>query len=78
MKLLKPGQVVVINEGLASDPSTRVEGTIGSISIDADLSISYRCRWWIDKTLAQDWFAPNQITELPNAEYIDLQFEAAK
>lgn len=78
MKLLKPGQTVVLNEGKVGEPSTRVEAKIVGVNIYGDLSVQYKCAWWIERTYNELWFGPNELQELSDAEYMTVQFEGVK
>jgi hypothetical protein len=69
--------MVVLNEGRAGEPSTRVEGKIASIGIYSDLSVQYRCVWWNDRTQHSEWFTSAQVTEMPDAEYLEVELSNA-
>lgn len=48
MKILSPGQKVILHEGDPCEPSTRVEATIVGVSIYRDMTVQYQVRWWND------------------------------
>jgi hypothetical protein len=51
MKILSPGQKVILHEGDPGEPSTKVEATIVGVSIYRDMTVQYQVRWWSDSTM---------------------------
>jgi hypothetical protein len=54
MKILSPGQKVILHEGDPGEPSSRVEATIIGVHIHRDLTVNYTLRWWSDQTMYED------------------------
>jgi hypothetical protein len=51
MKILSPGQKVILHEGDPGEPSTKVEAEIVDAKIHRDLTVTYGCRWWDGSTM---------------------------